>query len=79
MARRSSESGNGSAAQQPAPKSSSLLKMSVVQHIQAMFGSDIFSVPKNATNTVYVEGIPVNATEREVARKYRKFKYSEKS
>ena len=34
-----------------------------------MFGSDIFSVPKNATNTIYVEGIPVDATEREVSRK----------
>lgn len=25
-------------------------------------------IPKNATNTVYVEGIPLDATEREVAR-----------
>ena len=41
-----------------------------VQHIQAMFGADTFSVPKNATNTVYVEGIPVDATEREVSRKF---------
>ena len=35
-----------------------------------MFGQDIFCVPKNATNTIYVEGIPVDATEREVSRKY---------
>lgn len=34
-----------------------------------MFGVDTFSVPKNATNTIYVEGIPVDATEREVSRK----------
>lgn len=27
-------------------------------------------IPFNATNTVYVEGIPLDATEREVARKY---------
>ena len=26
-------------------------------------------MPKNATNTIYVEGIPVDATEREVSRK----------
>ena len=25
-------------------------------------------IPKNATNTVYVEGIPIDASEREVAR-----------
>ena len=43
--------------------------MTVGQHIQAMFGQDIFCVPKNATNTIYVEGIPVDATEREVSRK----------
>ena len=34
-----------------------------------MFGQDIFCVPKNATNTIYVEGIPVDASEREVSRK----------
>ena len=34
-----------------------------------MFGQDIFCVPKNATNTIYVEGIPIDATEREVSRK----------
>jgi len=38
-----------------------------------MFGQDTFSVPKNATNTIYVEGIPVNSTEREVSRKYQIF------
>ena len=40
-----------------------------------MFGSDTFSVPKNATNTVYVEGIPLDATEREVSRKSRNFSF----
>ena len=54
---------------QQQPKGSSL-KMSVVQHIQAMFGQDTFCVPKGATNTVYVEGIPIDASEREVSRKY---------
>ena len=29
-------------------------------------------IPHNATNTVYVEGIPQDATEREVARNYQK-------
>jgi hypothetical protein len=31
---------------------------------------NILPIPKNATNTVYVEGIPIDAREREVARKY---------
>lgn len=48
--------------------------MSVVQHIQAMFGADTFCVPKNATNTIYVEGIPVDATEREVSHIFRPFR-----
>jgi len=30
-------------------------------------------VPKNATNTIYVEGIPVDSTEREVAHIFRPF------
>lgn len=34
-----------------------------------MFGQEIFSVPENATNTIYVKGIPQDATEREVSRK----------
>ena len=29
----------------------------------------VLPIPKNATNTVYVEGVPVSASEREVARK----------
>ena len=41
-----------------------------MQHIQAMFGPGVFNVPKNATNTIYVEGIRCDATEREVSRKY---------
>ena len=31
---------------------------------------NLLKIPKNATNTVYVEGIPLDATEREVSRKY---------
>ena len=31
-------------------------------------------IPKNATNTVYVEGIPIDASEREVARNYPSYK-----
>jgi hypothetical protein len=30
-------------------------------------------IPPNATNTVYVEGIPLNATEREVSHIFRPF------
>lgn len=30
-------------------------------------------IPKTGTNTVYVEGIPLDATEREVARNYHFF------
>ena len=30
-------------------------------------------IPKNATNTIYVEGIPTDATEREVAHIFRPF------
>ena len=41
-----------------------------MQHIQAMFGPGVFNVPKNATNTIYVEGIRCDATEREVSRKF---------
>ena len=51
------------------PTKGTSLKMSVVQHIQAMFGQGTFNVPKNATNTIYVEGIPTDSTEREVSRK----------
>ena len=42
-----------------------------MQHIHAMFNPDIFKIPKNATNTIYVEGIRCDATEREVSRKYK--------
>jgi len=34
----------------------------------------IFHIPKNATNTVYVEGIPTDASEREVSHIFRPFK-----
>lgn len=35
--------------------------------------SHILPIPKNATNTVYVEGIPTDASEREVAHIFRPF------
>jgi len=35
--------------------------------------SQILPISKNATNTVYVEGIPTNASEREVAHIFRPF------
>jgi RNA recognition motif-containing protein len=35
--------------------------------------NSIIPIPKNATNTVYVEGIPVDASEREVAHIFRPF------
>jgi len=41
-----------------------------MSRIQSLFGPNIMPIPKNATNTVYVEGIPLDATEREVARNY---------
>jgi hypothetical protein len=41
--------------------------------IQEIFPADLFHVPEHATSTVYVEGIPSNATEREVAHIFRPF------
>jgi hypothetical protein len=41
--------------------------------IDGFFGKDTFSIPDGATNTIYVEGIPVDATEREVAHIFRPF------
>lgn len=38
--------------------------------LSRIFGPNIMPIPKNATNTVYVEGIPLDASEREVARNY---------
>ena len=35
--------------------------------------SKILPIPKNATNTVYVQGIPTDASEREVAHIFRPF------
>jgi hypothetical protein len=45
-----------------------------MQHIHAMFNPDIFKIPKNATNTIYVEGIRCDATEREVSHIFRPFR-----
>ena len=39
-----------------------------------MFGSNVFKVPPNATNTIYVEGLPTDATEREVSHIFRPFR-----
>ena len=39
----------------------------------AMSDSGIFPIPANATKTVYVEGLPADATEREVAHMFRPF------
>lgn len=33
----------------------------------------ILAIPKNASNTVYVEGVPTDATEREVSHIFRPF------
>lgn len=49
-------------------------QLKILQHIQAMFGQDVFNVPKNATNTIYVEGIPIDSTEREVSHIFRPFR-----
>lgn len=38
--------------------------------VTSLFGPNIMPIPKNATNTVYVEGIPIDASEREVARNF---------
>jgi len=41
-----------------------------MSRISSLFGPNIMPIPKNATNTVYVEGIPLDASEREVARMF---------
>mmetsp|Transcript_32882 Transcript_32882/g.32103 ORF Transcript_32882/g.32103 Transcript_32882/m.32103 type:complete len:103 (+) Transcript_32882:679-987(+) len=41
--------------------------------ISSLFGPNIMPIPKTATNTVYVEGIPLDASEREVAHIFRPF------
>ena len=44
------------------------------QHLKREFDpKTVLPIPKNATNTVYVEGIPLDATEREVAHIFRPF------
>lgn len=45
----------------------------MVSRIQNIFTPNILPIPFNATNTVYVEGIPFDATEREVAHIFRPF------
>jgi len=43
-------------------------------HLKREFDQQtILPIPKNATNTVYVEGIPLDSTEREVAHIFRPF------
>lgn len=48
-------------------------KTDLIKHIKSLFGEETFLVPPNATNTIFVEGIPVEATEREVAHIFRPF------
>lgn len=56
-----------------AGQSAADLKGDVLGHVKGLFPEDTFQVPQNATRTVYVQGIPYDATEREVSRKsYRK-------
>lgn len=45
------------------------MKGDVLNNIKSLFPEEIFQVPNNASRTVYVQGIPYDATEREVARK----------
>ena len=47
--------------------------MEILAGITNKFNPSILPIPKHATNTVYVEGIPLNATEREVAHIFRPF------
>ena len=42
--------------------------MMTLQKLSNCFRSNV-TIPKHATNTVYVEGLPHDTTEREVARK----------
>ena len=39
-------------------------------------GHKIFDIPSNATNCLYVDGVPSDATEREIARKFIFFNFS---
>jgi RNA recognition motif-containing protein len=41
--------------------------------VKNIFGQERFPIPKNATSTIFVEGIPVEATEREVAHIFRPY------
>ena len=44
-----------------------------LSRITSIFGHDILPIPKHATNTIYVEGLPFDTTEREVAHIFRPF------
>ena len=48
-------------------------QMSNVTATSATCEQGLFPVPSNATKTVYVEGLPADATEREVAHMFRPF------
>lgn len=53
---------------QPKPAGSfSTYVLNTLSQFYNVFQS-LINIPKNATNTVYVEGVPFEATEREVAR-----------
>lgn len=44
-----------------------------MEKIKEMFRPDMFTVPKHATNVVQVDGLPVDATSREVAHIFRPY------
>ena len=58
---------NQSAMAAKAPGSSGTSVVDAILRLSESFAR-VLPIPKNATNTVYVEGVPVGSTEREVAR-----------
>jgi len=48
--------------------------LDLINHLKKVFDpSQVMPIPQNATSTVYVEGIPLDASEREVAHIFRPF------
>ncbi len=47
-----------------------LVGLSKVAHGLKNYDRQVFPIPPNATSTVYVEGLPEDCAEREVARKF---------
>ena len=56
---------------QPVPSPGAPFSTYVLNNLSQFYNifQGLIKIPKNATNTVYVEGIPSDASEREVARK----------